>query len=420
MYGLCRLSIYQLCRVGCFILFGSLAAFQVSAFSGGVTTYNKPNSDTVQKKTTLKASAGPEHDATYQRTMRKNQTAAAAARAAKVIIKNIAGVGTVIALAELAQELNGIWQKDSSGNNSLMVLPKGVCSVAPCYQYQVNDVLTKQSWSNTREQACQVFGAAWQATHGETMVFQYLQDGGATCRYIRGYGGPMLMPITAKTVEPAPQPSRQTIDDVELEDKLKAWPGLPAFLDEVDDKGIEIPWSEDEVEDMPQPLVLSPRITTHPDGSKTIEQTTLTPERGPDGKTINWNRKTETTKISAPDATGNTTSEKTTTDTKTGQAKQEVDNRSECEKSPKALGCAELDTPDEKIPKVDKNITYSAESHFGGGSCPTNKTLNIKGTQVLVYDWATSCSYITSYFRPLLLAICAFAALMILAPAVKT
>jgi hypothetical protein len=92
-----------------------------------------------------------------------------------------------------------------------------------------------------------------------------------------------------------------------------------------------------------------------------------------------------------------------------------------CKENPNRVGCMETDQPTQDIPKTSKDVTYAPESHFGGGSCPADKMLILHGGQsVKVFDWASACGYVSGYFRPLLLAIAAFVALMILAPGVKT
>lgn len=92
-----------------------------------------------------------------------------------------------------------------------------------------------------------------------------------------------------------------------------------------------------------------------------------------------------------------------------------------CETLVGKLLCADLDTPEaEPIDKTTKTITYATENHFGGGACPADQVMTTHNGQSLkVWDWATSCQKINQFFRPLFLTLCAFTALMILAPAVK-
>lgn len=92
-----------------------------------------------------------------------------------------------------------------------------------------------------------------------------------------------------------------------------------------------------------------------------------------------------------------------------------------CESLVGKLVCADLDTPDaEPIEKTTKTLTYAPEDHFGGGACPADAVMTMHNGQTLkVWDWMASCDKINQFFRPLFLTLCAFTALMILAPAVK-
>ena len=94
------------------------------------------------------------------------------------------------------------------------------------------------------------------------------------------------------------------------------------------------------------------------------------------------------------------------------ESKEQIDL---CEKNPDILACSkpELDTPDDEIPKTNRDVSLQPENLFGGGSCPANKVMTVGGQQVTVWDWDQSCGYITGYMRPVVLVLCAFAAFMI-------
>ena len=95
---------------------------------------------------------------------------------------------------------------------------------------------------------------------------------------------------------------------------------------------------------------------------------------------------------------------------------EEKDERTECEKNPKQLSCAELDTPDGEIPKAKVSVTYSIEDSWGGGSCPADVYAKAGNQMVKAYDWQQTCSYVSTYVRPILLLLCAFGALWIVIP----
>lgn len=125
---------------------------------------------------------------------------------------------------------------------------------------------------------------------------------------------------------------------------------------------------------------------------------------------------TATTTTSPNNNTATTPQTTTTTSNNTATTPQ-----TDCDKKPNSAGCQDLDVPDgDQIPRTSRDVTYAPESYFGSGSCPSDKTLTLhSGQTLMVWNWQTSCSYITSFFRPILLTVCAFVALMIIAPGVK-
>lgn len=98
-----------------------------------------------------------------------------------------------------------------------------------------------------------------------------------------------------------------------------------------------------------------------------------------------------------------------------GDKPKPEDQQSLCEKHPDILACSkpELDTPEDEIPRETRDVSYQPESLFGGGACPSNKTMSTHGMQLTVWDWQESCGYITGYFRPVILVLCAVAAFYI-------
>ena len=404
---------------------GALGSFQVAAYTGGVTTYrNSPTTPgNVERAYTAPAKAGPEFDATYQRTMRKAQTAAAASKALRGVLRTLPFVGTLISIAALVSDVKGIWSKDATGANVLTVpdASASACSVAPCYGYYVALNYSGVNYPSMA-QACSapsvlaVYGSLSSRVNTNFPPVVYCELF-ATADQQGPQGSPRIEKVEVAPVPLGPNAPRRTVSDAELEDMLKGANWIPAVLGDLGDKGIEIPWPAEEVEDMPQPLTLQPRTTTYPDGSKTIEQTRLRPYLGPDGKTINWERTTDVTQQTAPDASGRTTSTTTTTTSNSGPADAKKDDRPECEKSPDTLGCAKLDTPDGNIPKVDKNVSYSAESIFGSGSCPADRSV-LQGLtgRPIVLSYAQTCDSLARYVQPLIIAIALYMAYLIILP----
>lgn len=130
----------------------------------------------------------------------------------------------------------------------------------------------------------------------------------------------------------------------------------------------------------------SPEVstTTGPTGTTT---TTTTNNYQYDGDMITYNT---TTTTNVTNNAGDVISNTTTTET------APKDDRTECDKSPNTVGCAELDTPQGEIPKESKNVSFEAEDVLGTGSCPANKTMSfssIGGKTATVVDWATFCDH---------------------------
>lgn len=89
-----------------------------------------------------------------------------------------------------------------------------------------------------------------------------------------------------------------------------------------------------------------------------------------------------------------------------------------CLRNPEVLACArvpEFDIPTDEIPTLTEVVSYEPEQFLGGGSCPAPVTLNLGLTTITAFDTPRYCQFISSYFRPVLLAIAAFTSMMIVA-----
>jgi len=94
----------------------------------------------------------------------------------------------------------------------------------------------------------------------------------------------------------------------------------------------------------------------------------------------------------------------------------EKEDKSGCDKDSKNIGCMEPGTPpDDKIPKTTKTLSLlpSPVSFSGGGGCPSPVTVSLAGAGVTLIDPGPVCNTISSYFRPVVLLIAAFASMMI-------
>ncbi len=230
---------------------------------------------------------------------------------------------------------------------------------------------------------------------------------------------------------PTPGYDLSSVEPVELPDVLAALEAVqpsPEVLQElftIDQTGR---YSDQLLKDLAvQNVVASgPSTVIGPVETKTEPATSTTPEKTTTTKT-DYNcvyvmadvtctdKKTETattTKINP--ATGLPETETTTTTT---EKEPETKQEDPCNEHPNRNGCREdeFDIPDGEIPKIDKTITFQAEDlGFGGGSCPANKTMMVGGQSITVVDWAENCSYITTYAKPMILAMAFFSAMMII------
>lgn len=115
----------------------------------------------------------------------------------------------------------------------------------------------------------------------------------------------------------------------------------------------------------------------------------------------------------------NNTSTSVTTNTTQTDTPPEEPKKDFCEKNPDSLACAEADTPEQETPTGQLNIGYEYVDIFGNGSCPADSYLNTHGQNLKVWDWAATCDNVQSYFRPILIACCAFAAFVIVSAGAK-
>lgn len=138
----------------------------------------------------------------------------------------------------------------------------------------------------------------------------------------------------------------------------------------------------------------------------------------PSGPSLTTTQVTTTSTTVTNNITNNTSTTVINNTTETDDPPKE-DEKDFCEKNPKALACAELDTPEQDIPRDKVTISYEYADIFGNGACPADSYLNTHGQTLKVWDWQASCDHIQDYFRPVLIACCAFAAFVIISAGVK-
>ena len=135
------------------------------------------------------------------------------------------------------------------------------------------------------------------------------------------------------------------------------------------------------------------------------------------GPSMTTGQQVQTTTNITNNVTNNTTTNNTTV-TETDQA-PEKEQEDFCEKNPDSLACAEADTPEAEIPEGQINISYEYADIFGNGACPADVYLTTHGQSLKVWDWQSTCSNVQTYFRPVLIACCAFIAFVIVSAGAK-
>lgn len=124
------------------------------------------------------------------------------------------------------------------------------------------------------------------------------------------------------------------------------------------------------------------------------------------------NNITTVTTVTYSDGTPSETTEET-----------ETDERTFCERNPDDDECREdgdRNVPEGEIPKSSKALTYAAEVlGFGGGSCPPDVVQNLGGKPVTVFSYVKGCELLANYVKPLILALSAWIAFVILMPGAR-
>lgn len=161
----------------------------------------------------------------------------------------------------------------------------------------------------------------------------------------------------------------------------------------------------------PDPTVTGPsqiqgpeKTTNNPDGSRTVERTTYNFQTS--GNTItNTSNTTSSTTYNIDNSVRNSSS------STTAPTAEQADPEDPCEKRPNSIGCQELDEPPQsEIPKQERQITYAPESVLGGGSCPASRPLAY-GRE---FSYAATCDALTTYVRPMVIAIAGWIAIVII------
>ncbi len=312
------------------------------------------------------------------------------------------------AVYDLIKEMGLDASRDESGALSIVRPDPNRCTASPCYQYQLRDPSTLQGvgdWHKDKAAACVAGRAIADAKHGGAPSTSYSMDASA-CYYVYSTSPYSLAyNFLQRTVSPNPD-ATVPMTQQQLADKIASESGWPSSSNfpEVVRQTLE----SGETITAPTPTVTGPSTvqgskSTTTEGGRTVEKQTVY------NITYNNNQVSYTTTVT----TITNENGQTTTSTETKENEPPPD---ECAKNPDSLNCADLDVPAGEIPRTSKNIVYTPESWFGGGTCPADKTMTTHGMTIKVWDWQGSCYWLVNYFRPILLIIATIVALMIVLP----
>lgn len=154
-----------------------------------------------------------------------------------------------------------------------------------------------------------------------------------------------------------------------------------------------------------------------PSPSPTVTNTTASTVTTTTSNAYNYSNDTITNTVTNTtnnyDKINNTTA--TTTTTNVIQPEPPKDS---CVDYPERVGCLNIDTPTVELPKKDKNVTYAAETLFGGGSCPAPKTATYFG-KTLTFSYQPTCDVLTNYIRFMMIAAALYTAYLMILKSLK-
>lgn len=322
-------------------------------------------------------------------------------------------IGVGFAIFDLAKEIGFTLGSNSTGINSVTFSDPSICTTAPCVQYQFRTSAPASTFS----QACQNGLGQGQSTGYGYMVYTRViasASYGCNMESTNANGSFDLGWQTLASIESAPAASNEvasTRADFEAAVAAKSgWPAASAISRVVADaiKSGEV--IETEPATVTGPATSTPKVTTvqKPDG--TTEKTSTTNNYSYAGNNVSV---TTVSNVENYNPTTNVTTNQISTTSSAGEAPQP----SACETNPKSIGCSDIDVPEGVIPKVSKDVTYSAETMFSGGSCPADVSIaqHLTGRAV-VLSYTPTCNALANYVKPIIIAIALFMAYLIILP----
>ncbi len=331
-------------------------------------------------------------------------------------IKTLAGklitpIAIGSALYDFAKEL-GFTIDVVSKTPSFSRVPPGACTVAPCSGFRtVQYAGTSGEFFPTKEQACQPYVDLHAATRWQETVTMHQSAPQCIVKMqhnttnVVSYGYSDYQEAAMAPVIPTPATLQDFEDAIAVQ---SGWPASSAIGRAIADAITNGQSIATEIPSVTGPSSAPGPTSTkqNADGSTTAKSTTF-------NYTYNDNK----VGISSTTSSTNFNPSTGATTTETETEEKPVEEGNECEKNPNSLNCAELDTPEEKIPTKTETVTYSEENLFGSGSCPADLHANIAtlGKSIKVWNWTKTCEQVLP-LRALVISLATFAALLIVMP----
>lgn len=329
--------------------------------------------------------------------------ASAALAIAKAAMKMAAPISIGMGIYDLIKEVNLLTRNTGSGNEILEAQGDVVCPPLP------------PMWTGLSPgETCGGYAAGASGMH--VYVRKPPEYGMCTVsNYCPGYGETNVQDLGPPTVS---QGEPKVLTEQEVADKIAAksgWPSASAIS-----KAIA------QAVTLGQPITTVTPTASGPSSSPSSSSTTQQP--GTQSQPVGDTTTTTTTKDFKYEGPNVTTSTTTTQSTKSGStgittagpttSTQETPApKSTCEAGDTTAGCSTLDVPDGVVPKTTKDISYAAESIFGVGTCPADKTVPQMLTgRPVVLSYVQTCGALKNVISPMIIAIALYMAYLIILP----
>lgn len=342
-------------------------------------------------------------------------------------------IGGPVGLAFLALPAIVDWMQDAGVRNTgtgFEANDPTICTVAPCYRYQVTQASTGAVFGSSPIAACQAWLSAATGVDGHVRNFN-ASSTATSCRWNGPAWGGSTPSIAISQVSAPPAPDAYApVNNTQLQDRMGMVTPSPEALAELYKLGHAVP-AANPVPDLVDTLraefeARSPESTetsstSTPTEDKTETKTCATYTQIV-GSTLSLVEQCETSTTTQPKdpATGLPVGSPTTTTTTTGSTTPDPATREEqaqdpCINAPNRVACIELGTPEGDIPRDTRDIDFEPEELFGGGSCPSDQTFTFRSSVIPITNYAQACDLLQTYVRPMAILLAFFAAMMILA-----